>query len=329
MNNHLGSRDGVYSFVESTTNSHLSKLPDAKPNERFSVKAAGKKYDSEAFEQVNLLADSLNIPVTAIIQYSDDGQEFEYQTNYISIIKSAVMHSLIDQGLIDHDPLTVKRTETKRTYAAPQVIRQEGKAPRVIRDTLGAENISFTQQEIIESPDGWFLAEKIGDRIALGKKLLDTRQLQGLTIEGQNIEDYLHIELSVLLGAGINFEDSLRALIENNENIKFPGYISNRQLLIETYDDHNILVLPSFTEGQPYVVDESLARRRPVIIFEDIAEIIKGRKGIFVCKRNERSLRKTINYIFKNYAKIQKKIKKNYFYTKNNFKTELLKSIEK
>ena len=55
--------------------------------------------------------------------------------------------------------------------------------------------------------------------------------------------------------------------------------------MIDAYDNHNILILPSFTEGQPYVVDESLARRRPVIIFEDIAHIIKERKGIFVSKR--------------------------------------------
>ena len=75
-------------------------------------------------------------------------------------------------------------------------------------------------------------------------------------------------------------------LIEENENIKFPGYIADRKLLIETFDSHNILILPSYTEGQPYVVDESLARGRPVLIFKDIAHIIKGRKGIFVCERN-------------------------------------------
>ena len=77
-----------------------------------------------------------------------------------------------------------------------------------------------------------------------------------------------------------------KKIIDKSDNIKFPGYISNRKLLIETYDNHNILVLPSFTEGQPYVVDEALARKRPVLIFEDIADIIKGRKGIFVSKRN-------------------------------------------
>ena len=104
-----------------------------------------------------------------------------------------------------------------------------------------------------------------------------------------------------------------KTLIEDNENIKFPGYISNRQALIETYDDHNILVLPSYTEGQPYVVDESLARKRPVLIFDDIAEIIRGRKGIFVSKRDIESFTETTKFIMQNYVKIQNDIETNKF----------------
>ena len=71
--------------------------------------------------------------------------------------------------------------------------------------------------------------------------------------------------------------------------------------------------MPSYTEGQPYVVDESLARRRPVLIFEDIAEIIRGRKGIFVSKRNIESFTETTKFIIKNYVKIQSDIEKNKF----------------
>ena len=104
-----------------------------------------------------------------------------------------------------------------------------------------------------------------------------------------------------------------KTTIVNNQNIKFPGYISDRQLLIDTYDNHNILILPSYTEGQPYVVDESLARRRPVLIFDDIDHIIKGRKGIFVAKRNLESFTQITNFIIKNYSEIQKDIEKNKF----------------
>jgi len=108
-------------------------------------------------------------------------------------------------------------------------------------------------------------------------------------------------------------QKKFQSIIEDNKNIKFPGYISDRQLLIDTYDKHNILILPSYTEGQPYVVDESLARRRPVLIFEDIKHIIKERKGIFVSKRNIESLTETTKYIMQNYYEIQKDIEKNKF----------------
>mgnify|MGYP002019546058 CR=1 FL=1 len=71
--------------------------------------------------------------------------------------------------------------------------------------------------------------------------------------------------------------------------------------------------LPSFTEGQPHVVDESLARGRPVLIFKDISHIIKDRKGIFVCERNIESFSEKTNFIKNNYIEIQNDIKKNKF----------------
>ena len=72
----------------------------------------------------------------------------------------------------------------------------------------------------------------------------------------------------------------------NQSNIKIQLTQSNKARLIRYYDDHNIFVLPSFTEGHPMVLLEALARRRPVIIFEDIEHVIGNKKGIFVAKRN-------------------------------------------
>jgi glycosyltransferase involved in cell wall biosynthesis len=71
------------------------------------------------------------------------------------------------------------------------------------------------------------------------------------------------------------------------------------------------MVLPSFTEATPYVVDESLARRRPVIIFEDIDYIVRDKKGVFVSKRDIDSFSKTTKYIMDNYNEIQKEMEKN------------------
>ena len=109
----------------------------------------------------------------------------------------------------------------------------------------------------------------------------------------------------------------------SNKNIKLLGYISDTQALINIYDNHNITILPSFTEAYPYVVDESLSRKRPVIIFEDIAYIVKDRKGIFVSKRNIDSFSETAKYVMKNYQEIQKDIKKNILPTKKGMLKEM------
>ena len=101
-----------------------------------------------------------------------------------------------------------------------------------------------------------------------------------------------------------------------NSNIKLLGYISKPESLIHIYDNHNITILPSYTEGYPYVIDESLARKRPVIIFENIKYVINEKKGIFVCKRNLDSLIKTTNYIIQNYKNILNEMDKNNLPTK-------------
>ncbi len=101
-----------------------------------------------------------------------------------------------------------------------------------------------------------------------------------------------------------------------NKSIKLFGYIADPQSLINIYDEHNIMILPSYTEGTPYVVDESLSRKRPVIIFEDIDYIVRDKKGIFVTKRDIDSFLKTTKYIMENYLEIQKNMEKNILPTK-------------
>ena len=71
----------------------------------------------------------------------------------------------------------------------------------------------------------------------------------------------------------------------NQSNIKILPTQSNKNKLIKYYDDHNIFVLPSFTEGHPMVLLESLARRRPVVIFDEIKHVIGDKKGIFVYQK--------------------------------------------
>ena len=119
------------------------------------------------------------------------------------------------------------------------------------------------------------------------------------------------VELSIVG----NTED----LKTNNKKINFFGFEHNVSALIKTYDNHNITILPSFTEAHPKVVDESLARARPVIIFEEINHVIQNRYGLFVSKRNAKSLSETIDFIMNNYSNIQENMKKNKLPTKQEF----------
>ena len=104
----------------------------------------------------------------------------------------------------------------------------------------------------------------------------------------------------------------------SNNKINLINYVSDTKKLINIYDKNNITILPSYTEGSPNVVNESLSRKRPVIIFEDIDYIVKDKKGIFVSKRDPKSFLDTAKKIIKNYGDIQKEMEKNVLPTKKN-----------
>ena len=114
----------------------------------------------------------------------------------------------------------------------------------------------------------------------------------------------------------------------NQSNINIQLTQSNKARLIKYYDDHNIFILPSFTEGHPMVLLEALARRRPVIIFDEIEHVIGDKKGIFVAKRNFLNFFGILNHIKKNYKKIQKDMMKNKLPTNKEFIDEFVKAIE-
>ena len=113
------------------------------------------------------------------------------------------------------------------------------------------------------------------------------------------------------------------------ENKKFVFYPFQNEInsLIKFYDNHNITILPSFTEAYPKVVDESLSRLRPVIVFEEINHIIQDRQGLFVSKRNAAALSETIKFIMSNYTNIQESMKKNILPTKQKFISQITRIL--
>ena len=114
----------------------------------------------------------------------------------------------------------------------------------------------------------------------------------------------------------------------NNAKINYVSYVNDVSDLINIYDNHNIFILPSFTEAHPQVLYESLARMRPVIIFEEINHVIKHQEGIFTSKRNAHSLSNTIKFVIDNYTNIQKSIKKNKLPMKQEFISQMCKILD-
>lgn len=113
-----------------------------------------------------------------------------------------------------------------------------------------------------------------------------------------------------------------------NKKIKYYAETSKKKRVIEYFDKNNIFILPSFTEGYPKVILESLSRLRPVIVFKEISHVKVNYNGIFVSKRNSKSLQKTIIHILSNYKKIQKKMKKNKISTKLKFQNDLINFVK-
>ena len=130
--------------------------------------------------------------------------------------------------------------------------------------------------------------------------------------------DNLLLSLNSNIFLTIVGSDKNRKKLKYNK-IKMYPIESDQQKLINFYDECDIFILPSFTEGHPMVLLEALSRLRPVIIFRDIEHIVGNKKGVFVSERNAESFFKILNLIKKNYNSIQKEMKQNILPKKKDF----------
>ena len=112
-----------------------------------------------------------------------------------------------------------------------------------------------------------------------------------------------------------------------NNRIRIINFVNDENKLINLYDRSNIIILPSYTEAHPKVIDEALARMRPVIVFNDIKYVINGRFGVFSTKRDPKELIKVINFIEKNNKLINRRLKMNKLPKKEVFLKNLYKII--
>lgn len=137
------------------------------------------------------------------------------------------------------------------------------------------------------------------------------------------IQNKSNIHLTIV---GASEEDKF---IINQSNVNVLKIVKDKKELIDLYDTNNITILPSYTEGYPMVILESLSRHRPVIIFKEIEHVIENRKGIFVSKRDYSSLFEKIKYIINNYSSIQESMKLNRLPDNESFINKLKEILSK
>ncbi len=89
LDQHLASRQGIYSFTESMANYYLRSLPSNPANNK------------ESLDKINELVDSLNLTIHSIIEVEESLEDFKYKPDYISVVKAAVIYRLIKEEVIE------------------------------------------------------------------------------------------------------------------------------------------------------------------------------------------------------------------------------------
>ena len=190
----------------------------------------------------------------------------------------------------------------------------------------------------------YILKNKIGSIVAPSQitdqwlkdyKEAETQNIKLLYVGRIKKEKGIYSLLEIIKDSNINFSLSIVGAEKNSTNLIVQDNVytheveNNQKNLIKYYDDHNIFVLPSYTEGHPMVLLEALARLRPVIIFKEIEHVVGDKKGIFIAERNSNSFFETIKNIKKNYLNIQQEMKKNKLPTKDEFLKRFSELISK
>jgi glycosyltransferase involved in cell wall biosynthesis len=99
---------------------------------------------------------------------------------------------------------------------------------------------------------------------------------------------------------GSSYGEELRARVVTSsiaDFVTFTGYVPFGAALFELYDSHDIVILPSFTEGFPQVLFEAMARGVPIIATTagGIPRIIQNRcNGLLIAPGNGAALARAV-----------------------------------
>tara|TARA_B100001093_G_C26798051_1_gene1002076 strand:- start:777 stop:1799 length:1023 start_codon:yes stop_codon:yes gene_type:complete len=189
-------------------------------------------------------------------------------------------------------------------------------------------NLISCRKYILKNKNGKIVhPSQLNNKWFASPKNLELNKLKLLYVGRIRVEKGIYSLLKILKNSNIELTiitaEKEHKLNLTNPNIEIKSFENQNDDIIKFYDENIILILPSFTEGHPQVLDEALARKRPIIVFNEISHVLRNRKGIFVCNRDLHSLKMTIDYIKKNYLKIKEEMNLNKLPTKQNFIKEL------
>ena len=202
--------------------------------------------------------------------------------------------------------------------------------------TSWRSNLIACRSHILKGKKGLVVSpSQLNEKWFVDRKISNLTNIRLLYVGRIRIEKGVFSLLKILNKMKLNFNISIinpekfhdKKL--ESEKVKIINFRNEDDSIIKVYDDHNIFILPSYTEGHPQVLDESLSRLRPVIIFEEISHVIGNREGVFVSKRNSDSLSEKIQYIMENYKSIQEKMSKNVLPTKEDFLKKIFLILSK
>ena len=193
--------------------------------------------------------------------------------------------------------------------------------------TLQSHLISC-RKHILKNKSGQIVhPSQLNDKWFLPSKEINLKRIKLLYVGRIRVEKGIYSFLELIRNTDIQLtiitsekENKLNKISTNISVINFENYNDS---IIKFYDDHNIFILPSYTEAHPQVLDEALARKRPVIIFKEIAHVVRDRKGVFISNRDLKSLKITIEHIINNHDSIKMEMIQNKLPTKKNFILEL------
>ncbi len=200
--------------------------------------------------------------------------------------------------------------------------------------SFGAKLIAC-RSHILKGKNGHIVSpSQLNEKWLTNRKPADLKKIKLLYVGRIKVEKGIFSLVKILNGMELDYKISIINSEKfhdkklENKNIEIINFQNKNDSIINIYDDHNIFILPSFTEGHPQVLDEALSRLRPVVIFPEISHVTRNRDGVFVSERNSKSLSKKIKYIIQDYENIHKKMALNRLPTKKLFLKELKEIIK-